>query len=183
MLNAGGDIIVPHLHPMSKAVLRNRLSYAIAIKTGLVSKAFSYRDFYEFICYSSGVRPDAYLRTATGVLEHDALDYWERLDTPTLFLAAENDLIVPAQECRSASARLPQGQYSEIKSASHAGMVEAGKQLAQAIQLFIDAHMVGKESTVFNDRVIQVPPSQQRPHRSHHVWSGIVDRFVHSPTT
>jgi pimeloyl-ACP methyl ester carboxylesterase len=140
MLDAGGDRVVPRLHPLSKAVLRNRLSYAVATATGLVSPDFGYADYHEFICYSSGVRPDAWLRTATGVLEHDALDAWVKLDAPALFVAAERDLLVPARECRSVAPLLASVEYGELGGRSHAGMVEAGPALAERIVAFVDAH-------------------------------------------
>jgi pimeloyl-ACP methyl ester carboxylesterase len=140
ILDAGGDRVVPHLHPVSKAVLRNRLSYAVARATGLVTGSFSYPDFYEFICYSSGIRPDAWLRTATGVLEHDALDAWVRLEAPALFISAERDLLVPARECRSVAPLLSAAEYGELEGRSHAGMVEAGPALAERIVAFVDAH-------------------------------------------
>lgn len=139
-LDAGGDRVVPHLHPLSKAVLRSRFSYAVARATGLVSEAFSWSDFFEFIRYSSGVRPDAWLRTATGVLEHDAVDAWVKLDAPALFISAERDLLVPARECRSVAPLLSAAEYGELEGRSHAGMVEAGPALAERIVAFIDAH-------------------------------------------
>lgn len=140
ILDAGGDRVVPRLHPLSKAVLRNRVSYAVAKAMGLVSGAFSYPDYHEFICYSSGIRPDAWLRTAAGVLEHDAIDAWVRLDAPALFVSAERDLLVPARECRSVAPLLAAAEYGELEGRSHAGMVEAGPALADRIVAFVDAH-------------------------------------------
>ncbi len=141
-LDVGADRIVPHLHPVTKAILRNRFSYTIAKRMGLVTSSFTFRDYYEFICYSSGVRPDAYLRTATGVLEHDATDLWKQLDKPTLFMAADQDLLVPASECRSVAPLLPNGSYGELKGRSHAGTVEAGQELAHVVKSFIDKHWI-----------------------------------------
>jgi pimeloyl-ACP methyl ester carboxylesterase len=140
LLDAGGDRVVPHLHPLSKAVLRSRLSYAVARATGLVSGEFGYRDYHEFICYSSGVRPDAWLRTATGVLEHDAVEAWAHVEAPALYVSAGKDLLVPARECRSVAPLLGDAEYGELEGRSHAGMVEAGPALAARITAFVDAH-------------------------------------------
>lgn len=146
-LDHGGDAVVKRLHPVSKAVLRNRLSYAIAHRIGLVSRAFSYRDYLEFIRYSTGVRPDAYLRTATGLLEHDALDTWAKLDVPTLYIAAEKDFIVPARECRDVVPLHTAVHYAEIGGRSHAGTVESGQELAHAVREFVDARFSEWRST------------------------------------
>jgi len=143
LLNIGGDRVVHRLHPVSKAVLRSRFSYAAALRMGLVTPEFSWRDYYEFICYSSGVRPDAYLRTAVGVLEHDATDVWEKLDTPTLFLAADRDMLVPAHDCAGFSTTLTTGRYEELMGRSHAGTVEEGRVLARKVREFVDAHVHG----------------------------------------
>ena len=139
LLNVGGDRVVHRLHPLSKAVLRTRFSYAVALKMGLVTPDFSWRDYYEFICYSSGVRPDAYLRTAVGVLEHDATAVWDKLETPTLFIAADGDMLVPARDCEGFSGGLTAGRYEELAGRSHAGTVEEGQRLARKIGEFVDA--------------------------------------------
>lgn len=147
ILDSGGDRIIPHLHPVSKAILRNRVSYAIAKKWGLVTGEFDYRDYDEFIRYSSGVRPDAYLRTATGVLDHDALDAWQQLDKPTLFIAASRDMLVPADQCRGVAHLLPGGRYGELEGRSHAGMVEAGPDLGVQVRDFIEKQLSTSDGT------------------------------------
>lgn len=141
LLDAGGDRLVASLHPLSKAVLRSGLSHAIATQTGLVSEAFSRRDYQEFINYSSGVRPDRYLRTATGVLEHDALDAWSELQVPTLYIAGERDFLVPAAECRGVTSAHQNLTYSELLGRSHAGTVEGGPHLARGVRAFIAEHL------------------------------------------
>lgn len=159
LLDAGADRIIPHLHPVSKAVLRNRFSYAVAKRWGLVTADFDYRDYYEFICYSSGVRPDAYLRTATGVLDHDALDEWKHLRKPTLFIAAGGDMLVPADQCRAVAHMLPGGRYGELEGRSHAGMVEAGPDLGIQIKAFIEKHLPSPDTDELSVETPEVVPN------------------------
>jgi 3-oxoadipate enol-lactonase len=144
VLDAGGDRVARGLHPVSKAVLRNRLSYEIAVRWGLVTRDFAFGDYLEFIRYSTGVEPDAYLRTATGVLAHDALETWRGLEVPTLYVAGERDFIVPAAECRGVVRDHPDLRYRELRRRSHAGMVEEGPALARAIKAFVDDALAGE---------------------------------------
>jgi pimeloyl-ACP methyl ester carboxylesterase len=137
-LESPAGSVIPHLHPVTKGVLRTRLAYEVALRTELVSPDFSYGDFLEFITYSSGVRPDAYLRCALGALEHNGVDQWQRLESPALYIAGQKDLIVPAAVCRDLSELLPDGRYHETDEASHAGSVEAGPAMARAVIHFLD---------------------------------------------
>jgi pimeloyl-ACP methyl ester carboxylesterase len=138
LLDAGADRVLPRLHVISKALLRSRLSYAVAKRTEWVTSDFSWRDYSEFINYSSGVRPDAYLRTATGLLEHDATEVWQRIDSPIMYVWGGHDRIVPTEECRNAARLLSEAQTSELEGRSHAGSVEAGQELALKVSAFID---------------------------------------------
>jgi len=136
----------PSVHLLSKTALRSRLSYAIARGTGLVTGRFTAEDFGEFIRYSSAVQPDAYLRCATGVLGHDAVETWRRLETPTLFLSAERDVLVPAWDCKRVSSEHPNAVYDELGGASHAGTVEAGDALARRIRAFVETHAPSQDA-------------------------------------
>ncbi len=141
LLDAGGDRVVPRLHFLSKAILRSRLSYSVAKRTGLVTPDFAWRDYEEFIHYSSGVRPDAYLRTATGLLENDSGDVWEALTAPAMYVWGGRDRIVRTAECRLASRTLKGAQIRELEGRSHAGSVEEGRALAVRVRAFVDAQL------------------------------------------
>jgi pimeloyl-ACP methyl ester carboxylesterase len=163
-LDIGGARIVPRLHFLSKAVLRNRFSYTVARRTGLVTDDFTWRDYDEFIHYSSGVRPDAYLRTAVGVLDHAADDVWERLDAPVLYAWSGRDRIVPTSECQSSARGLKDARTHELDGRSHAGMVESGRELALEIRDFLDAHAPGRTSdTLSNRTTTERPRLETRP--------------------
>lgn len=138
-LDAGPGAALPLFHPLSKATLRSRISYPMAVRWGLITSSFTKEDYAEFVRYSSAVRPDAYLRTGLGVLEHDGIDFWRELAAPVLFIAAERDRLVPARECSSVAPLLTNGVYEELAGASHAGTVEAGLALARRVRAFVES--------------------------------------------
>jgi pimeloyl-ACP methyl ester carboxylesterase len=137
LLASGASAFMPFIHPFTKAALRSDLAYLVALSWRWISPAFTREDFDEFIRFSSAVPPDAWLRTGLGVLEHDAMDAWVDLHAPTLYVAGEEDLIVPARECAAASHLLSNVTYDELAGRSHAGTVEAGMALASRVRAFV----------------------------------------------
>ncbi|GAG94783.1 unnamed protein product [marine sediment metagenome] len=104
---------------------------------GVVQKGCPRREFMEFVRFATDVPLDAYLRCTAGLVDHDASDVFAEIQEPVLMLAADNDVFVNAEECRTFAARLPHGRFELLHSGSHAVTLEYGTDVAQRIRRFV----------------------------------------------
>jgi pimeloyl-ACP methyl ester carboxylesterase len=56
---------------------------------------------------------------------------------PTQLIAAANDLIVPLSDMEQMRRMLPQAKWLLVTDAGHAGLLEAGSEIADAVRTFL----------------------------------------------
>ncbi len=88
----------------------------------------------------------AYLKTLDGLFSADTADVLPTVDVPTLVVAAQNDAVVPVDQVERMRAALPSAEYVVVCDAGHAGLVEAGQDIAQTVLSFLRSAVVSKRS-------------------------------------
>lgn len=125
------------VHPWIKRALRTKATYRLARKAGFVEKACPQQQFLDFVSYATAVSPDAYLQCAAGLLRHDATDVFERIQQPIYMLAAEDDVLINAEDSRSFADKMPNAKFEALRFTSHAGTLEYGPYFAGAVRRYL----------------------------------------------
>jgi pimeloyl-ACP methyl ester carboxylesterase len=84
--------------------------------------------------------PQAYWSTVLGLCEGDSWDVLPEVRVPVLLIAARNDLLVPLRELVRMRQALPHAHWLLIEDAGHAGLLEAGMEMATAVRDFLLRH-------------------------------------------
>ena len=132
-----GSFVLKAIQPAVASAIRSRLTYQIATKLGWVAKDCPRDAFMDFLQYATTVPLDAYLRCAGGILEHDATAPFLKITQPVFMLAADDDLLIDANEVRRYADMLPQAKFEKLQYASHAGSLEYGTYFAGAVRRFL----------------------------------------------
>jgi pimeloyl-ACP methyl ester carboxylesterase len=85
------------------------------------------------------VGPEAYSRQAQAYLRHDALDRLASLESPTLVIVGEQDLLTPPWICREVADRIPGSQFEIIRGAgsSHVVPIERPDEFNRLVTTFL----------------------------------------------
>jgi pimeloyl-ACP methyl ester carboxylesterase len=76
-------------------------------------------------------------RQLTACVEHDALSILAILQTPTLVLVGEEDILTPARYGRAIAAMLGRGELGLLLGAGHACLLESPKPFAERVLRFL----------------------------------------------
>ncbi|PTL85655.1 alpha/beta fold hydrolase [Vitiosangium sp. GDMCC 1.1324] len=129
--------LVPRVAPFVHELLASRLAYPLGRATGLLRARAPRADIVEFLLALRRMDPQAFWMMMRGLVE--APPSWDVLPgvrVPTQIIAAKNDLLVPLREMTRMRERLPSAEWVLVEDAGHAGMVEAGTEIAEAVRLF-----------------------------------------------
>lgn len=126
--------VVPLFAPAVKAFLRSRLPYPAARMMGVLQPHAPRQDIDEFLAGVAQMDPLAYWRTLRGLLAARGSDVLPRVQVPVLIVAAEQDLLMPLAQVEAMRRGLPHARYVQIAQAGHAGLVEKGPEMAQAVR-------------------------------------------------
>jgi pimeloyl-ACP methyl ester carboxylesterase len=129
--------VVPVISPVVRAFLASPLAYPAGRLTGTLRARAPRDDLTEFFFSLRRMSPEAYWKTLQGLLEGDAWDVLPHVQVPTQIIAAANDLIVPLSDMEQMRRALPQAQWLLVTDAGHAGLVEAGSEIADAVRAFL----------------------------------------------
>jgi pimeloyl-ACP methyl ester carboxylesterase len=136
--------LVPQVAPLVHQVLASRLAYPLGRATGLLRARAPRADILEFLLALRRMDPQAFWMMMRGLVE--APPSWDMLPgvrVPTQIIAAKNDLLVPLREMERMRARLPDAEWVLVEDAGHAGLVEAGTEIAEAVRAFRQSRGVG----------------------------------------
>lgn len=129
--------LVPWISPLVRAFLVSPLAYPAGRLTGALRARAPRADLDEFFFSLRRMSPEAYWKTFQGLLEGDAWDVLARVQVPTQIIAAANDQIVPLSDMLHMREVLPQAHWLRVEDAGHAGLVEAGSEIADAVRAFL----------------------------------------------
>lgn len=129
--------LVPVLSPVVHAFLASRLAYPIGRLTGALRARAPRADLDEFFAALRRMSPEAYWATLQGLTVGSSWDVLEKVQVPTQIIAAANDLLVPLRDMERMRDVVPHAQWMLVKDAGHAGLVEAGSEIADAVRSFL----------------------------------------------
>jgi pimeloyl-ACP methyl ester carboxylesterase len=129
--------LVPLLSPVVRAFLGSPLAYPAGRLTGTLRSRAPRADLDEFFFSLRRMSPEAYWKTLQGLMEGGAWDVLAQVRVPTQLIAAANDLIVPLSDMEQMRRMLPQARWLLVPDAGHAGLLEAGTEIAQAVRTFL----------------------------------------------
>ena len=129
--------IAPAFRPALRAAVRTRLLYGAGRALGVLQPLAPRDEVEVFLAALARMDLEAYLRTLQGLLQAHGSDVLPRVNVPVLILAAQKDLLMPLSQMRAMAAALPSATYVEVADAGHAGMLEAGEEMARQIRAFL----------------------------------------------
>jgi pimeloyl-ACP methyl ester carboxylesterase len=129
--------LVPVASPMIHAFLASRLAYPAGRLTGTLRARAPRADLDEFFASLRRMSPEAYWKTLQGLMVGHAWDVLAGVQVPTQIIAAANDLIVPLSDMQQMRRVMPQARWLLVPDAGHAGLVEAGTEIADAVRSFL----------------------------------------------
>lgn len=129
--------LIPLVSPVVRAFLASSLAYPAGRLTGALRARAPRADLDEFFYALRQMSPEAYWKTLQGLMEGNAWDVLPRVRVPVQIIAAANDLLVPLRDMEHMREVLPQARFLRVDDAGHAGLVEAGDEIADAIRIFL----------------------------------------------
>ena len=136
--------MVPRLAPVVHAFITSRFAYPLGRATGLLRARAPREDLSEMFQALRSMDPRTFWLTMRGLLEGpESWDVLDSLQVPTQIIAARDDLFVPLRELLRMRERLPGAEWLLVEDAGHAGLLEAGEEIARSVRGFRQAHGVG----------------------------------------
>jgi pimeloyl-ACP methyl ester carboxylesterase len=132
--------LVPLTAPAVQAVLGSRFAYPLGRAVGALRARAPRADIDEFMLALKRMRPEAYWYTVLGLTEGDSWDVLPDVRVPTLLIAAKNDILVPLREMVRMRQSMPHAHWLLVEDAGHAGLVEAGLEIATVVRDFLIRH-------------------------------------------
>jgi pimeloyl-ACP methyl ester carboxylesterase len=135
---------VPLLAPVVHDFMSSPLAYPFGRMTGLLRARAPRADIVELLKALSRMNPQAFWMMMRGLLESPpSWDVLPQVRVPTQLIAAKNDLMVPLRELERMREGLPHAEWVLVEDAGHAGLVEAGTEIAEVVRAFRQACGVG----------------------------------------
>jgi pimeloyl-ACP methyl ester carboxylesterase len=94
-------------------------------------------EFEPYFAHLSRLDLRGYFALLRDLLSHDASGMLPEVRVPTLVVAGERDLFVPAERSRELAARIPGAQLLVLREGSHAAMVEQPELFVLSIERFL----------------------------------------------
>jgi pimeloyl-ACP methyl ester carboxylesterase len=136
--------LVPLVAPLVHDVLDSSLAYPLGRATGLLRARAPRADILELTQALGRMDPQAYWMMMRGLFESPpSWDVLPQVRVPTQIIAAKNDLMVPLRELERMREALPDAEWVLVEDAGHAGLVEAGTEIAESLRTFRQACGVG----------------------------------------
>lgn len=129
--------VVPLLAPLVKAFLRSPLPYPIAQLAGVLQPNAPRDEIAVFLEGVAQMDPLAYWRTLRALLATRGSDVLAQVQVPVLIIAAEDDLLMPLAQVEAMRRGMPHAHFVSVAQAGHAGLVEKGVEMAQAVRRFL----------------------------------------------
>ena len=140
--------LVGPVAPLVHAFLGSRLSYPFGRATGLLRPRAPREDIHEFMTGLRRMDPRAFWMMMRGLVEGpSSWDVLTSLRVPTQIIAARNDVFVPLREMLRMREVLPGADWLLVEDAGHAGLLEAGTEIAAFVRAFRQRHGVGAASS------------------------------------
>jgi len=122
------------------------LAFRIARLSGEVdSLAIREEDFRWYVDHIAAMEPKTFLAMLRLAGEHTAEDLLERIDVPTIVIAAERDTFTPAALAKHMAECIPGGELFELRGASHAAPIEQPVAIELRVDKFLEERVLPAE--------------------------------------
>lgn len=128
---------VPLVAPVVQAVMRSPLPYPFARALGVLQPHAPRADIDQMMEGMAAMDPVAYWESLRSLLDTDASDVLATARVPVAIIAAANDLMMPLSQVRRMRETLPAATFVEIEKAGHAGLVEQGPKMVEAVRALL----------------------------------------------
>lgn len=98
-------------------------------------------DFQRYWEHAALMDPDIFLRMLQHAGTHDAKDFLEHVQVPTLIIAAEHDTFTPIALADEMHESIPSSEIEVLEDASHAAPVEQPDRIADRIEDFLSSRV------------------------------------------
>lgn len=137
---------VPLASPLVKAAIATPLVYPVGRLTGLLRARAPREDIIAFMAHLRRIDARAYWSTLEALFGAHGSDVLPTVDVPTLVVATENDILVPRAQVERMRDGIPGARWLLLRDAGHAGLLEAGSEVAEAVLAFVGEQAAAKRS-------------------------------------
>lgn len=124
----------------------------LARRSGLVDRHYANRrDLEMYLEHLNHIDPRVLFRSIELMKDHDLGPELPGIETPTLVIAAENDLFTPLHRSRTLVERLPHAELFVIAEGSHAAIVEQPEAIHRRIARFLGVSVEDRGPAVSDD--------------------------------
>ena len=144
-LRAGMEKLTPHvprLAPWVHRVMASPLLYPAGRISGVLRRNAPREDVELFMRELCRMDPMAYWETLKGLMAVDVSPVLPTVKVPTLIVSPARDVLVAASQVERMRRALPRAEYLRLEDAGHAGLLEAGSEVAGAVHAFV--HRAGR---------------------------------------
>lgn len=124
--------------PAFRAAVKTRKLYDAGRALGVIRSRAQREEIETFLDALGRMDFRAYLQTLQGLMSASGSDVVAQVKVPVLVLAAQNDVLVTTRQLQALAAALPRATYREFADAGHAGMLEAGVEMAAEVRKFVN---------------------------------------------
>ncbi len=128
---------VPTLAPAVFAFIASPLLYPLGRLTGVLRQRAPRSDIEHFMRELGRMDPMAFWQTLQGLMAVDATSVLPTISVPVLIVAPTHDLMMPVSQVEKLHRAIPGAQLIKVEDAGHAGLLEAGTEVATAIREFL----------------------------------------------
>lgn len=129
--------IVPTLQPALARALNARGLYALGRALGVLRPRAPRGDIDAMMQAMARMDLHAWALTLQGLLGARGSNVLPSVKVPALIIAALDDVLMPIAQMRRLRDALPKAKYVEVADAGHAGLLEAGDEIARAVRYFL----------------------------------------------
>jgi pimeloyl-ACP methyl ester carboxylesterase len=140
--------LAPFLSSPVRRALKSPWVYGVGRMAGVLRARASREDVDAMMRGLAAMDFRAYLKTLVALMSANATDVVPTFDVPTLVIGAANDVFIPVEQVRAMSQKMPQARYLEVDDAGHAGLIEAGDEVASHVQQFVEAFASAETSSL-----------------------------------
>jgi pimeloyl-ACP methyl ester carboxylesterase len=154
--------LVPVLAPAVHALLASPLAVPAARALRLLRPRAGRADVDMLVTALRQMDPRAFWLSVRSLLEGDSSDVLPTVSVPVQVIAAAQDVMVPLGEMERLHAAIPGARFIRVEDAGHAGLVEAGVDMARALRAFLRELGAGEEEGLAAPRGAAAPPAPPR---------------------
>lgn len=125
--------------PLLRAAFGSGLMYPLGRLTGVLRAGAPREDVEQMMQSMKRMDALAYWRTLRGLAAARGSDVLPTVDVPVQILAAAKDAFMPFAQMERLHAALPEAEWIVLPEAGHAGLLEAGPEIAGHLRRFLAA--------------------------------------------